>query len=364
MKILIINTTTTGKNGITNVIFNYIKAINGSEIVFDLVSRNQPEQLYVDAIEQKGGRVYYIDKFGSLLKYIWQLSRLIKRNKYDAVHIHGNSHTICIELIGAWLGRCKKRIVHAHNTSCKSLVAHKTLTGLFNVLCTHGFACGKAAGEFMFGNNPFVVINNGVDTDKFAFRQHFRDMYRKEWNVDDNTFVIGHVGSFIKAKNHEHIIRVFDALSKKADKYRLIMIGDGELKKTIAEETEMLGLQDKVLFTGNINNVHEVINAIDVILMPSFFEGLPLTLIEQQANGLKCVVSDNITHESDKTGNLCFLSLNDPINEWVNAVETQSVQGDRNIRSKDAIKSITESGYSIQEQAAKLKQEFLKILKK
>ena len=93
MRILIINTVATSNNGITNVIFNYIEAINGSEIVFDLVSRNHPEQLYIDAIEQKGGRVYYIDKFGSLLKYIWQLSRLIKRNKYDAVHIHGNSHT-------------------------------------------------------------------------------------------------------------------------------------------------------------------------------------------------------------------------------------------------------------------------------
>ncbi len=360
MRILIINTVTTSNNGITHVIFNYIRAINGNEIVFDLVSRNKPDQRYIDDVERQGGHIYHIDKFGNLLKYIWQLRTLIRRNKYDAVHIHGNSHTVYIELIGVWLGGCKVRIVHAHNTSCGSMFAHKILTPFFNILCTNRLACGKAAGEFMFGKKPFIIINNGVDTEKFAFKMKYRSQFRYEWNCENDTKVIGHVGSFIAAKNHEFIIRVFDTLCKKSDKYRLVLIGGGVLRPVIEERINSWGLQKKVIFTGNINNVNEVLNAIDLILMPSLYEGLPLTLVEQQANGLKCVVSDSITQETDKTGNLRFVSLTAPISEWVDTIESLALEKDRDKCSKEAIKQITEAGYNIQVESQKLKDFYLK----
>ncbi len=362
MRILIINTTTTSNNGITNVIFNYIKAINGNEVVFDLVSRNKPDQRYIDAVERQGGHIYHINKFGNILKYILQLRRLIKNNKYDAVHIHGNSHTTCVELLGAWLGGCKVRIVHAHNTSCNSLLAHKTLTGVFNRLCTHGLACGKAAGDFMFGKKPFFVINNGVDVEKFAYKQSLRSLFRKDWSYNDDTIVVGHVGSFIAAKNHEFIVSVFEYLCKKSSKYRLVLIGDGVLRSVVEERVNEMGLQDRVTFTGNINNVNEVLNAIDLILMPSLYEGLPLTLVEQQANGLKCVVADTITREADKTDNLRFVSLDEPISEWGDAIETQVSKEDRGERSKEAIKKITEAGYNIQVESQKLKDYYLNLL--
>lgn len=361
MKILLVNTVATDKNGITMVIFNYLKAMDTNGITLDLVSLNNPDNMYEDEVERKGGHVYVLPRSGKKILSYWNgLRRLIKQNKYDAVHIHGNSHTVVLELSAIWAAGCKVRMVHSHNTTCTYTGIHKLMTIPFNMLYTHGLACGREAGEWMFGMRPFEIINNGVNTDLFGFKSEVREKMRSELGWCDNK-VIGHVGTFISVKNQTFIVDVFSELYKRDSSYRLLLIGEGELRKDLMAKVESLGLKDAVKFTGNVNNVYDYVNAMDLVVMPSLFEGLPLTLVEQQANGLHCVVADTITTESDKTGNLSFLSLEAPISEWADKIQSLDLSG-REERSKDAVEKIKVCGYSIQEEAKKLKEYYLRAV--
>ena len=363
MKILEINTVRTGKNGITNVIFNYLRAMDTEGIQMDLVSINQPDEYYIKEIERRGGQLFVLPRLNGTVSYWKSLRKLICENRYDAVHIHGNSHTTVLELTAARAAGCVVCMVHAHNTTCKHVVVHKLLTPVFHSLCTHGLACGEDAGKFMFGKHPFIVVNNGVDTEKFAFHQEHRDAIRKKHNWY-GCKVIGHVGSFYEVKNHQQIIEIFRELVNRDDSYRLLLIGDGILRTFIAEKAKRYGIADNITFTGNINNVNEYLSAVDLILMPSLFEGLPLSLIEQQTNGLRCVVSDAITTETNKTGNLTFLSLSASAKEWAEKVSAIKMISDseRKRMSDRAVQAIKRSGYSIQEEALKLRNLYLNFI--
>lgn len=359
MKILVINTVPTDKNGITNVIFNYLKAM-GNDVAFDYVAINNPDAFYVNFLEEKGATLYSL-KRKKVLRYIWSLCKIIKQNKYDAIHVHGNSHTVVLELLAAKLACCKVRIIHAHNTRCNSVALHKLLAGLFDSLCTDRLACGESAGKFMFGLKPFKIINNGVDVENFSFDNNARGALRVKLALTETDILIGHVGYFMPVKNQSFLIDVFAELAKNDSRYHLVLIGDGAMRTEIEQKVASLGLTNKVTFTGNIDNVSEFLNAIDIIIMPSLYEGLPLTLVEQQANGLQCVVSDTITAEADKTGNLRFLSLQAPILDWVHTIENSHCMQDREQRSKDAIVAIEKAGYSIRKEAKKLVEYYKKI---
>ena len=195
MKILVINTVPTDKNGITNVIFNYLKAM-GNDVAFDYVAINNPDAFYVNFLEEKGATLYSL-KRKNVLRYIWSLCKIIKQNKYDAIHVHGNSHTVVLELLAAKLAGCKVRIIHAHSTGCNSVALHKLLAGLFDCLCTDCLACGESAGKFMFGLKPFEIINNGVDVEKFSFDNKAREVFRIKLALTETDILIGHVGYFM-----------------------------------------------------------------------------------------------------------------------------------------------------------------------
>lgn len=363
MKILIINTVPTEQNGITGVIFNYLKAIDAKDITFDLLSPNTPSSRYIDAVNLKGGNVYVLPRLNGILAYWNGLRRLIKKARYDIVHIHGNSHTLVLELSAVWVAGCVVRIVHSHNTTCSHVALSWLLTHSFNMLYTHGLACGEAAGRWMFGKRKFTVIHNGIDTELYSFRQEKREKIREEygWKVCK---VIGHVGEMVGTKNHKFILDVFSELYKRDNSYRLILIGDGPLRNEVERQIEEFGLVEFVLMTGKINNVCDYLNAMDIILMPSLFEGLPLTLLEQQANGLRCVVSDAITKEVDKTGNLLFMPLSMDASVWADKVNGISVESEneRMLRSQKAVADIAISGYDINKEANRLRDYYIKAV--
>ena len=360
MKILIINTVPTEKNGITGVIFNYLKVMETNDMVFDLLSLNNPEHSYIDAIEGRGGSIYVLQRLDGTLKYWIKLIKLINQNKYEIVHIHGNSHLLALELSAAYIAGNRIRIVHSHNTTCKHLRLHQLLTPLFKMLCTHALACGREAGRWMFGKSNFSILNNGVDVEKYSFNEDVRNQVRAKHDWE-SCKVIGHVGMFIPAKNQKFIIELFKELYRTDKTYRLLLIGDGYQKTEVEAEVKQLGLKKLVTFMGNVDNVSDYLSAMDVVVMPSLYEGLPLTLIEQQANGLPCVVADTITREADKTGNLKFLSLKAPVEKWIEAVIHEDGIS-REERSKKSIEDITKAGYNIKEQAKKLERFYLKCI--
>lgn len=353
MKILLINTVPTDKNGITNVIFNYTKMINKNGIVFDYVSINNLKEVYENEIKHNGGVTYILHR-NHILTYVFELSRIIKKNKYDIIHIHGNSHTLILELLASKVGGCKVRIVHAHSTKCLSVILHKALQYPFNLLCTHRVACSKEAGRFMYGNFPFTIVNNGIDVQKYVFSLSKRFFIRSLFDIKDDEILLGHVGYFLGIKNQKFIVEILKHLNENGGRYKLILIGDGELRPAVEQLAKDLGVDNKVFFTGNVDNVSDYLNAIDIVVMPSLFEGLPLTLVEQQANGLSCIVSDSITRDADKTGNLIFLALKDGANKWAEVIKNINQKEDRIEKSFKAIKSIKKAGYSIHEEAKKL----------
>lgn len=365
MNILIINTVPTEQNGITGVIFNYLNAIDARGIIFDLLSLNTPSKQYIEAIESKGGHVFVLSRLNAVFAYWNGLRKLIKERHYDAVHIHGNSHTVALELSAAKVAGCAVRIVHSHTTMCKHMTVSWLLTMPFKMLYTHGMACSMAAGRWMFGKRIFTVMNNGVNTDLYVFNPDKRKRIREKYGWQ-NCRVIGHVGGMVETKNHKFMLDIFDKLHKRDSCYRLLLIGDGPLRTEIETQIERLGLKEFVLLTGCTNNVCDYLNAIDMILMPSLFEGLPLTLIEQQANGLRCIVSDTITKEADMTGNLSFLSLSMTASQWADKISSLPTENEheRIQISRKAVSDITASGYNIKEEAKKLKDYYINAIKK
>jgi len=246
------------------------------------------------------------------------------------------------------------RIVHAHNTTCNSPMVHKLLSPLFNLLCTHRLACGQAAGKFMHGRHGFTIINNGVNTDHFSFNPQDRLAIRKQYQIQDK-IVIGHVSNFVEAKNPLFLIDILAELRKFNSNYCMLMVGDGLLLKKVKEKVQSLGLTGSVIFVGTTDNVPAYISACDLIMMPSLFEGLPLTLIEQQTNGLKCLVSDKITTEVDKTGNIIFLPIDQGVEPWVSAVKKLDLSYSREEMSRIAVEKIKASGYDITTEAKNLR---------
>ena len=361
-KILIINTAGLAIGGITTNMFNYLSNINRELFVIDVVVTDLRDEPSINAFKNLGCNIIFLtSRTQTPIRYFNELRKLVKNRKYDVIHIHGSSHTVVIDLLASYVGGYGKRIVHAHSTRCNSIAIHRILFPLFNILYDKGFACSIEAGKFMFNNKPYEVLNNGIDLEKYSFNEKIRERIRHQMSLADEDVLIGHVGFFSELKNQSFIIDILTILSKKHPTYKLVLIGDGDLKTTIEHKVNQLGLSNIVFFTGNISNVSEYLNAIDIVVMPSLFEGLPLTLIEQQANGLVCVLSDTISKEADKTGYLKYLPLDKGPEIWADELLKVDLNVSRRDRSENAQKCIRECGYSIKEEAFKLQYVYQKL---
>ena len=363
MRILVVNTVPTDKNGITNVIFNLIRAMDKQDLILDYVSINEPAPSYVSEVVSYGGNVFVIERrISKALRYVKELRDVICRGKYDVVHAHGNSSTLLLEMLAAKLAGCKVRIAHSHSTSCLSLACHKLLNPMFQICCTHGLACGDAAGKWLYGDREFTVINNGVDTNRYVFSDEARNRIRMQYGLSENTCLIGHVGIINENKNQRFLLDILDVFSKRNGNYKLVLIGDGPLRGEIETVANTMGIRKDVIFAGAVDNVPDYLAAIDIVVMPSLFEGLPLTLIEAQASGLPCVVSDTITTEADKTGNLGFIPLGAGAQYWADEIADRVQNEDRNMQSHRAIEDIVLCGFDIRTEAQKLKDYYQKAL--
>lgn len=361
-KILVLNTAGLATGGITTNMYNYLSRIIGSDICIDIVVTTVRDDTSIEKFKNIGCRLHFLpNRQTELRAYSKALYQLCRNEKYDAIHIHGSSRTLAIDLAIAYAARRKMlRIVHAHNTTCDHIRAHKLLAPLFHCLSDVRLACGEAAGHWMYGDRIFLVIPNAIDTDSYKFDSAVRQEERLALGWQDN-FVIGHVGFFSMVKNQSFIIDVFHELYQENNKYRLMLMGDGELRQQVEQKVKEFGLQHAVLFTGKITDTHKRLSALDLVIMPSLYEGLPLVLIEQQANGLNIVLSDTISKETDKTGNLKYLSLKDNISIWTQAVKSYVIDTDdeRKERSKKAIEDITKAGYNIDTEVHKLRSIYL-----
>ncbi|WP_195851045.1 glycosyltransferase [Aerococcus tenax] len=307
MKILNISTVEYGKNGITQVIKNLAFHMDHSKISYDFVFPNLPKN---DKFFENKTVFILNNRMSNPVFYVLKLKKIMQEGNYDAVHIHGNSHTMVLELLAAKLAGIQVRITHAHNTITKYKALHFMLSNIFERLVTGRLACGEAAGKFLYDENkPYTVIENGIDLQKFSFNKQVREKIRSKLNIGEEEILIGHVGNFIDTKNQIWIIDNFNEIELALGLPKLVLVGDGPLRKEMEQKVKALGLEEKIIFTGNLDNVYDYFMAMDLFIMPSLYEGFPLVLVEAQASGLPCYVSDKVTNKVNITGLVNFFDL-------------------------------------------------------
>lgn len=197
-------------------------------------------------------------------------------------------------------------------------------------------------------SDKVLIFSNGIEIEKFKYNSEIRKMIRRELNIKDNEIVIGHVGRLVKPKNHKYLIKIFKEYNEKNRDSKLLLVGDGNLRKKIEKQVKAYKLEKNVIFMGNRNDTYKMYNAMDVFVFPSLNEGLPLTLIEAQSAGLNIFASNNITDTVNVTGNVKFLDIKEKPKIWAEAILQL-----REKRKNNSIEKIIESGYDIKDSALK-----------
>lgn len=343
--------------GVESAIMNYYHHIDTNKVQFDFIVHKNPYKAFVDEAHSMGAKVYEVTPYTkNIFKFTYEIYQICKKGQYNIVHSNMNSLSF-FPLFAAWLAGSKIRILHNHTTDSPieglRTFFKRILRPFARLVANNYLACSKKAAVWMYGENAIAsgkvtIINNAIDLKKFAFDRNKRQFIRKQLKLENN-FVIGHVGRFVQTKNHEFIVDVFAEVLKSEPNARLLLVGDGPLKNHIENKVVQLGLTDKVIFAGVRNDVANLYNAMDVFVLPSFYEGLPVVGVEVQANGLPFICSKNVTKEILITDRVELLALNKGKKIWSNAVSKYIGR----IRKK-ADQDMSNSGFDIRIEAERL----------
>lgn len=339
--------------GLENMLMNYYRNIDRNRIQFDFLTHRPDIGAYEEEIISMGGKVYHAPRLypQNYPSYFFYMAGFFREHpEYQIVHSHIDAMS-SFPLAAAKISRVPVRIAHSHSTKLDKdlklpikFAALKLLPGIANQYC----ACGKQAGKFMFGNREFKIINNAVDLDRFSFNEEVRIQTRQKLGLHDE-LVIGHVGRFCYIKNQLFLLDVLKDILIKVPNARLMLVGNGEDKEKLVEKAKALGLEDAVILLVDRDDVADLYQAMDIFVMPSLFEGLPMVGVEAQASGLSCLFSDRISSEVLLSDSAHLFTLDKTAADW--AEEILSV--DKN-RKRSAKEQLREKGYDIKNEAEKL----------
>lgn len=350
--------------GIEAVVMNYYRFIDREEVQFDFAVCEDSSLPQKEEIEVLGGQIYLLPPVSHLSQYISRLKQIILDNSYETVHCHMNTLSV-FPLYAAWRAKVKVRICHNHTTAHrgegKKTIAKYLLRPWCKWFATDYFACGRYAGQWMFGKKCMskgrvYIMHNAIDVERFRYNPFERISARLKLNVADN-FVIGHVGRFVYQKNHEFLIDVFAEVYKKRRNAVLLLVGEGELGQHIREKVKSMGLEEAVIFYGTSEDTSKLYQAMDVFVFPSFCEGLGLVAVEAQCAGVPVVVSDAIPNEAVLTSRCCTIPLTAGAGVWANTILNTDIREE--IRY-NAWRQIAEGNYSLQEKALQMQKFYRK----
>lgn len=347
------------QGGVENFVMNIYRNIDREKIQFDFAMTHGRKSFFDEEVLEKGGRIFYFNKVAgkrSIFSYWKNLRRIIKEEgPYDVIHSHCYFFSGFLVMIG-YFYNVPIRIVHSHETykgqkyTFKRKIYEAVCRFLIKVFSTHEFGCSKEAcihlyGEKALEDKKVTVINNAIDAEKFVFNKAIRNSIRKKMNIE-NKFVVGNIGRLSYQKNHKFMLEILEEISILNSDVLLILIGEGELRQEIQQLIIKMNLQDKVMLLGNQENTYEILQAMDVFLFPSHFEGLGIALVEAQASGLNCIASDIIPPECKITDLVKFISLNKNAKFWANEVN-KIKNSQREIYTYEKIR---DSGFDIKSQ--------------
>lgn len=341
--------------GTETMLMNIYRNIDHEQVRFDFVSYSQHEADYDQEIKSNGGRIFQLTKTNSL-KQIYDVIK--KHGPYDVVHAHTLFH--CgIANLAARLAGVKVRISHAHTTFDESnnVLRNMYMRGMrviIQMFSTNLLACSRGAGTYLFGSRgvakqKYSYLPNTIDYSTFLTASDKKVQQFKAEAALDQSVVIGHVGRFTEAKNHSFLLEIMQA-AKKAVKQdislKLLLVGDGDLRAAIEAEAKEKGLLEDIYFAGKREDVAMMLHSMDVFVFPSTFEGLGLVLLEAQASGLPCVVSEAIQPEADLNINLVSkILLADGPEVWAEKVIELASNRESDIQK--ITMSFEENGYSL-----------------
>ncbi len=311
---------------------------------------------YEDEILSMGGRIYRIpSKSENLQAFKKQLAAIVADNGYAHVLRITSSGMGLMDLkIAKRAGAtvcCARSSNASDGDSPKAKILHRVGRLLYQKYVDVAFAPSDLAAIYTFGKRAYEkgdvkLLHNAVDLRVFHFDEAARAAIRNEFGIEEDTLVLGHVGRFFEQKNHAFLADIFKAVSKRIENARLLLVGDGPLKETFFEKIKALGLEEMVIFAGVRSDVPALLSAMDVFVFPSFYEGMPNTVIEAQATGLPCVIADTITKEADITGLVEYASLDLTADEWA-----ERVMAKLSAERRDTKEDFYKAGYDVKSAA-------------
>ena len=351
--------------GVESVVMNYYRNIDKRNLQFDFIVDEDSTYIPRDEIENMGGRVILVPPYQKIFSYIKKLKMTFKENEYKIVHSHLNTISV-FSLYAARIAKVPVRIAHSHSTSNKKERKKNILKNILKpfskVNATHYFCCSELAGRWLFGdkeydNNKVKLINNAIDIDKFIYNEKIREEIRKEIKVE-NKLVIGHIGRFVEQKNHIGLLEIFYEIHKENKETVLLLVGDGPLLNVIKEKVKTFNLQDNVIFLGKRNDVNRLMQGMDIFLLPSLYEGLPVVGVEAQASGLLCIFSDSMTKETKIIESTKFISLSKSYSLWAKEILADYEQHKR----KNTKIEVINSNFEIKTESKKLESIYINEL--
>ena len=353
--------TTMNRGGLETMLMNYYREIDKSKVQFDFLEHRSDESDYDQEIKMLGGRIYRVPRLNPFsIRYKSILRKFFKEHpEYQIVHVHQD----CLSAIA--LKEAKKcgvkfRIAHSHSSNQDK--NWKLLLKLYYKRKISGYAtdliaCSQEAGKWMFCGSDFRVLNNAIDSKKYVYSESVREKIRKKFQISEETLVVGHVGRFCYPKNHLYLLDIFKKISDQTEAI-LLLVGDGELREEIENRIVQLELENRVILTGVRSDVPELLQAMDVFLFPSLYEGLGIVTIEAQASGLPCLISDKVPIECKKTDLVHQISLEEDSTYWANEAIKFS-----KIERENMLKKIQMSGFDIVENTKELMDFYLDKVK-
>lgn len=335
-----------GRGGLETMLMNYYRHIDRSKVQFDFLVHRAFRADYDDEIESLGGHIFRLPRLVPWSRsYLKKLEQFFQRHpEYKIVHVHQDCLSSVILKAAKSCG-VSVRIAHSHNSN-----QDKNLKYLIKMIykkqipcyATHLFSCGKEAGDWMFGGAPYQVMNNAIDTQQYRFDADLRSRVRKELAIDEDAFVIGHVGRFHPQKNHKFLIDIFAKVRALNEKAVLLLVGDGDLRTEIEQQAVSLGVFESIIFAGVRSDVPNLLQAMDCFVFPSLYEGLSMATVEAQASGLPCVFSDGVPVECAKANLVQHIPLSAGVSVWADAILKN-----KNATRQDTSSQIIKAGYDI-----------------
>lgn len=314
--------------GVESFFLTHLQYIDHTKFQVDFLCSDKTAAREEDFIAQ-GAKIIHIVRPGKdITKYFSELCRIMKKGKYDVYHVNLTRYKLPLDLICARI--CGVKVVlHSHSTriykaaSKRADILRRIEQILFKyptlLLGNKRVACSENAARYLYSKRECTILYNGVELEKYQFSNEIRTVIRKQLGLEDS-YVIGHIGRFSPEKNHEFLLRVFKLCHRRDSKVKLLCIGKGDLFDDVEEYAKKLNLDSNIVFMGQRKDVHLLLSAMDIFCFPSVHEALPITLIEAQANGLECIVSDTVTREIKFTDNVLFLPIEKTEEVWAEKI--------------------------------------------